>query len=130
MLDTSKLQQLVDDATSGQSALPRLVVCVTDQDGVVFESAHGPRLYGDADSDSATCDSVFWLASQTKLITAIAGVQMIEKGKFTLDSLADDFVPELKDLPILSGFDEEGNEILHKRKRPITMRDLFCHTAG
>lgn len=139
-VDVEALHRLVRDATTskdGEQALPRMAALVGTRETVIFEEAVGPRIYDESlegkqqePQDPITLDSIFWLASQTKLITSLAAALLIEKGVLTLDSHAEEFVPELKDLHILTGFDDDGKEIMEKPKTKITMRMLFTHTAG
>ncbi|KAK0613628.1 beta-lactamase [Immersiella caudata] len=75
-------------------------------------------------------DTVFTLMSMTKLLTAIAALQLVERGLIALD---DDVAPHLPDLaakPILTGFTPSGDPILVPRKRLITLRHLLTHSSG
>ncbi|PYH57494.1 uncharacterized protein BO96DRAFT_335207, partial [Aspergillus niger CBS 101883] len=68
---------------------------------------------------------VFWIASCTKLITAICCMQLVERGHISLDDaeVVERLCPELKDVRVL-----RGGELLEK-KRGITLRMLLTHTA-
>jgi len=133
-IDVQALTELVNEATSsGPNPLPRITASVGNREGVLFEAASGVRIYPGSSDDSnnkVDMDSIFWLASQTKLVTGLAAAQCIERGLFALESLAEDFVPELKDLKILAGFDEEGNEIMIDRQKKVTVRHLLTHCGG
>ncbi|KAF5556147.1 beta-lactamase transpeptidase [Fusarium mexicanum] len=76
-------------------------------------------------------DTVFWMASCTKLMTSIAAMQLVEQGRIGLDS-ADglhSFLPELSQLMVLE--EEEGGSLrLVKQEASITLRMLLTHTAG
>jgi hypothetical protein len=76
-----------------------------------------------ADTKPLTLDTTFWMASATKLMTAIAALQCVERGQFTLDEDITRLIPEFKDVEILKGF-EEGTEkpILVKSTKKITLR--------
>lgn len=96
--------------------------------GVVYEGAAGA-----ADMLSGapiTPDSVFWLLSMTKAITAVACMQLVEKGKLRLDQPAGDILPALKTPHILEGFDAAGQPRLRPARNPITLRHLLTHTSG
>lgn len=56
-------------------------------------------------------------------MTSIAALQCVERGQFTLDEDVTRLLSELKDIDILTGF-EEGTEkpILVKAKKTITLR--------
>jgi CubicO group peptidase (beta-lactamase class C family) len=113
-----------------------VVVLVADREGVLFEAAEGVRNVPESGTDASSnrdpvsTGSLFWLASQTKLVTSIAATQLIERGVWTLESDASQFVPELKSLRILTGISETGEEQFEDRKGTITIRNLCTHTAG
>jgi CubicO group peptidase (beta-lactamase class C family) len=77
-----------------------------------------------------TADTVVWIASMTKAITATAAMQLVERGKLALDAPAAAIVPELAAAKVLDGFDAAGQPRLRAPKRPITLRHLLTHTAG
>lgn len=74
-----------------------------------------------------TTDSVFWIASCTKMITGIACMQLAEQGKLDLDSASQvyEICPEIKAKKVLK---DDGT--LEDRKGDITTRMLLSHTAG
>lgn len=136
-MDTQRLKQLVIDATTtGPNPLPRIVVSVASRDeGIIFEHASGVKRLAATDEElqggnHVSMDSMFWFASMTKLVTSLAAALLIEKGTWTLDSLAEDFVPELKTIQVLEGYSESGEPKLREPKRRITIRHLVTHTAG
>jgi len=67
-----------------------------------------------------------WIASITKLFTAVSCLIAVEKGLMTLDTNALDVIPEFTDLQYLTGFEEVGVgnrvPILEKVSGPITLR--------
>lgn len=67
-------------------------------------------------------DSTFTLASCTKLMTSIAALQCVEQELIALDDNLSNIVTELKDLKILTGFDENGAAILQPPQTSITLR--------
>lgn len=72
-----------------------------------------------------------WLASFSKLATAVAVLQCVERGLFSLDSTADIecFLPEWTNLEVLS-FSADDKPILISAKEKITLRHLVTHTSG
>jgi CubicO group peptidase (beta-lactamase class C family) len=76
-------------------------------------------------------DTVFWIASCTKLITGIACMQLVEQGKLSLDDAdqAETLCPQLKAAKVLKGFDENDKPILVPKKTGITLRMLLTHTG-
>lgn len=79
-----------------------------------------------------TLDSIFWIASCTKMIAGIAAMQLVEQGKLILDDadFAEKLAPELKRAKILKGFGDDDKPILVEKKNRITLRMLLSHTAG
>lgn len=108
--------------------VPGVVVAVTDRDGTVYEGAFGERGLGKG--VPMTTDSVFYLASMTKPITATCAMQLVEQGKLELDAPISRYVPDAKKLRVLEGWDDKGQPRLRPPKREITLRDLNTHTSG
>jgi len=75
-------------------------------------------------------DSVFWIASMTKAITAAAAMQLVEQGKLLLDAPIGKVLPDLAAPQVLEGFGANGEPKLRPAKTPITLRQLMTHTAG
>ncbi len=120
------------DAAFGQAveskAMPGIVAVAATDKGVVYEGAFGKRQLGkDA---PMTLDTVVWIASMTKAITATAAMQLVERGKLHLERPASESVPALASAKVLEGFDAAGKPRLRPAKRPITLRHLLTHTAG
>jgi CubicO group peptidase (beta-lactamase class C family) len=94
----------------------------------LYEGSYGKR---DLGKDAAmTPDTVFWLLSMTKAITATACMQLVEQGKLELDQPMSQVLPELGSPKVLEGFDASGQPRLRPAKRPITLRHLLTHTSG
>ncbi|HUO64527.1 MAG TPA: serine hydrolase domain-containing protein [Terriglobales bacterium] len=109
-------------------AMPGIVAAAATDKGVVYEGAFGKRELGkDA---PMTLDTVVWIASMTKAITAAAAMQLVERGKLDLERPASETVPALASAKVLEGFDAAGKPRLRPAKRPITLRHLLTHTAG
>lgn len=109
-------------------AMPGIVATAATDTGVVYEGAFGKRELG---KDAAmTLDTVVWVASMTKALTATAAMQLVERGKLGLERPASEVVPELARAQVLDGFDAAGPPRLRAPKRPITLRHLLTHTAG
>lgn len=84
----------------------------------------------DADND-IRLDTVFTIASMTKLLTVVAVLQLVERGQITLDEDILSHVPVLAKQKILTGFDaRDGSPLFEDRDRAITLRHLLTHTAG
>ena len=89
-----------------QGNVPGVVAIAADDKGVLYEGAFGQR---DLDDGAAmTPDTVFWIASMTKAVTADAAMQLVEQGKLSLDAPIADVLPELAPPQVLDGFDAAG----------------------
>ncbi len=117
------LRQAID-----AGAVPGVVAVAATDEGVVYHGAFGVR---ELERDAAiTPDTVGYIASMTKALTAAAAMQLVERGKLTLDGPAADITPELSRTRVLEGFDQAGKPRLRAPKRPITLRHLLTHTSG
>ena len=92
--------------------------------------AAGFGISGPGRSQTMTTDTVLWIASMTKAVTAVAAMQLVERGLLKLDEPAFTLLPELKNIQVLQGFDETGAPRLRRPKSYITLRNLMTHTAG
>jgi len=109
-------------------AVPGIVAIGATDKGIVYEGAFGRRAIDGG--PEMTPDTVFWIASMTKAVTATACMQLVEQGKLELEQTMGELLPELKEPKVLEGFDAAGQPILRPAKRPITLRHLLTHTAG
>lgn len=71
-----------------------------------------------------------WIASCTKLMTAIAVLQLVEKGILDLDADVTTWLPEWKNADVLKGFTEDDEPIYEKAKETITIRKMMSHQSG
>ncbi len=107
------LQKFVDDAQIAGAvtliATPGNVVQITTTGLADIEAKRPMRE-----------DTIFRIASMTKLITATALMQLVEQRKIALDDPVEKYLPSFRDQKI------------HKQpiSRPITVRDVMTHTAG
>ncbi len=70
-------------------------------------------------------NAIFWIASMTKPITAVALMMLVDEGKVRLDDPVEKYLPEFKGQMMKVGKDK-----LAAPKRAITVRDLLTHTSG
>lgn len=108
--------------------VPGVIAAVTNRRETVYEGGFGERILGGG--SAMTPDTVVWIASMTKAITAAAAMQLVEQGKLELDRPASDILPYLGEVEVLDGFDDTGQPITRPRRRAITLRHLLTHTAG
>ncbi|NMK46310.1 serine hydrolase domain-containing protein [Achromobacter sp. Bel] len=116
------LQRAVDDGTvAGVAAMG------ATERGLVYEGARGrARAHS---GEPIGPDTIFWLLSMTKAITATACMQLVEQG-MRLDQPASEILPQLKAPRILEGFDASGKPKLRPARNAITVRHLLTHTSG
>ena len=108
--------------------VPGVVAVAATRDGVLYEGAFGKRDL--VKGTDMTLDSVFWIASMTKALTATAAMQLVEQGKLKLDDPIGNLLPDLATPQVLEGFNEKGEPKLRPAKGQITLRRLLTHTAG
>lgn len=95
--------------------IPGLAALTFNKDGVLW--SHG---YGSAnikDDRSVSVDTLFQLASISKLVTSTAVMQLVEGGKVDLDADIDEYLPFSVRNPYYAD-------------TPITVRMLLTHTAS
>ncbi|HSH94078.1 MAG TPA: serine hydrolase domain-containing protein [Roseimicrobium sp.] len=105
-----------------------VVFLVSTKDGPVTCQALG---YADRAADRAMMpDSLFWIASQSKPITATAVMMLVDEGKIDLDAPVEKYLPEFKGQKMEAGKDASGAVILKSPSHPITVREVLSHTSG
>ena len=127
MKSRTQIDQLLRDAADARR-VPGVVAMAADQNGVIYEGAFGKRSL--PDGAPMTLDTVFWIASMTKAITAVAAMQLVEQGKLALDRPAGEVIAQLGKTQVIDRFDAAGNPVLRAPKRPVTLRNLLTHTSG
>ena len=108
--------------------VPGVVALATSADETIYEGGFGERVQGGGAAMSP--DTVVWIASMTKALTGTAAMQLVEQGRLELDRPAQDVVPALAEVEVLTGFDDAGQPLTRPPARPITLRHLLTHTAG
>jgi methyl acetate hydrolase len=108
--------------------VPGVVGALTDPNETTYLAAFGERGLGQG--VPMTADTVFYLASMTKPITATAAMQLVEQGKLELDAPISRVAPDAAKLQVLDGWDANGEPILRAPIREVTLRDLMTHTSG
>ena len=108
--------------------IPGVVAIAASGNEVIYQGAFGKRNL--SKDDAMTADSVFWIASMTKAITAAAAMQLVEQGRLSLEGPIGKLLPDLASPQVLEGFDADGEPKLRPARNPITLRHLITHTAG
>jgi CubicO group peptidase (beta-lactamase class C family) len=74
-------------------------------------------------------DALFWIASQSKPMTATAFLMLVDEGKVSLDDPISKFLPEFNDLWL--AVERDSDHILLKRpKSKVMVRQILSHTSG
>ena len=123
----AKMDALLD-AASAAGDVPGVVAMATNRHEDIYQGGFGRRVKG---GDAAmSVDTVMWIASMTKAITAAGAMRLVEQGKLDLDAPAASVVPDIGAAQVLEGFDAVGQPCTRPPKRPVTLRHLLTHRAG
>ena len=116
------LQPFVD-----RHALAGAVTLVADRDRVLSLDTVG---FADvAAGKPMRPDALFWIASQSKPITATALMMLVDDGKVNVNDPVEKYLPEFKGQWLVAEQDKE-HLLLRKPSHPITVREVLSHTSG
>ncbi|KAF7325943.1 hypothetical protein MKEN_00445200 [Mycena kentingensis (nom. inval.)] len=122
---TQRLDEIISAAVAS-NALPALSVAISGVDGPLYsyQKSSKSRLIDE--------HTVFWWCSQSKLVTSIAALQMVEQGKIAFETPVADILPELANPVIVTKRDPVTRKILATipAKSAITFGQLLNHTSG
>jgi len=133
-MSTARLRRIGDalSADAQQGNLPGAVALVARRGKVAYYEAFGVQ-----DPDKRTPmrrDSIFRIASMTKLVTAVAALMLMEEAKFSLADPVSRHLPELADLKVGVEVTDPATGLrslkIEPARRPISVQDLFRHTSG
>jgi CubicO group peptidase (beta-lactamase class C family) len=116
------LQPFVESNT-----LAGAVVLVADKHRVLSVEAVGWADIG-AKKPMRT-DSVFWIASQSKPITGVALMILVDEGKVNVDDPVEKYLPEFGGQQVNVSPDP-GKPELKAPRHPILVREVLSHTSG
>ena len=116
------LQPFVD-----KHELAGAVALVADKDKVLSVEAVG---FADiAGKKAMKTDALFWIASQSKAMTATAVMMLVDEGKIALDDPVEKYLPEFRGQMVVAEKDNE-HMLLRKPRHPITIREVLSHMSG
>jgi CubicO group peptidase (beta-lactamase class C family) len=127
MVDTNSIAAPLRRVTESGD-VPGVVAAAATKDGVIYQGAFGTRDL--ATGVPMTTDTVVWIASMTKAITAACAMRLVERNQLALDNDIAAILPALGDARVLEGFDADGTPRLRAPRRAITLRHLLTHTSG
>jgi len=110
-----------------QDGSPGLVFTAVDKFGNTLVEHAAGNLGIDSSGPMDKDSTVFWIASCTKLVTAIAVMQLVEQGKVPLDDaeFVKKIAPEIKDKKVYA-----DGVTPAEQEKAVTVRMLLSHTAG
>ena len=74
-------------------------------------------------------DAEFWIASQSKGMTATAVMMLVDEGKISLDDPVEKYLPEFRGQMVVAE-KEDDHVLLKKPVHPITIREVLSHVSG
>ncbi len=118
----SNVQPFVD-----RHELAGAVMLVADKDQVLAIEAVG---WADiAAQKPMQSDSMFWIASQSKSITAAALMMLADEGKVNVDEPVEKYLPEFGGQMVVSEKDAD-HVLLRRPQHSITVKNVLSHTSG
>ncbi len=118
----SILQPFVD-----KHELAGAVVLVADKSRVLAIDTVGSADI--AAGKAMTEDAVFWIASQSKPMTAAAVMMLVDEGKISLDDAVEKYLPEFRNQMVIAEKDD-AHMMLRKPVHPMTVREVLSHISG
>jgi CubicO group peptidase (beta-lactamase class C family) len=116
------LQRYVD-----QNLVSGAVALVMRDGQTIYERAVG---WSDKEAGRRMApDTIFRIASQTKAITSVAALQLVEEGRLGLNTPVGRFIPAFEKTSVAVPGDNGAATSIAATRR-ITVRDLLTHTAG
>ncbi len=118
----ARMQSYIDEGK-----LAGIVLLVAREGQVAHAGVYGKM---DLEADIAMRrDALFRIYSMTKPITGVALMTLYDEGRFQLDDPVSKYLPGFETVKVFTG--KDGDRVtVTDLKRPITVRDLMCHTAG
>lgn len=108
--------------------IPGAVAYINRGGKEVYHKAFGYRsLEGE---EKMLKDDIFRMASMTKALTAVAVLQLYERGLLFLDDELSQYIPEFRDPRILLEIHADSSFTSVPSEKEITIRQLLTHTSG
>lgn len=123
---SSRIDEVLQSAVAA-GVVPNVVATAADRNGVIYEGAAGPRAVGQ--DDAVTADSVFRIASMTKMVATTAALQLVERGNLDLDAPVEQYCRQFADVQVLDGFDGDTPRLRAPASK-ATVKNLVTHTSG
>lgn len=129
--DSSRMERIdhvIKDAIA-DGEIPGAVVLVSKDNNIDLLKAYG---FADmASGKPMETDTIFRIASMSKAVTTVAAMILYEQGYFSLNDPISKFLPEFRDMKVISEVDDGGKIVATtEAKNPIRIIDLLSHTSG
>jgi CubicO group peptidase (beta-lactamase class C family) len=118
----ARMQSFVD-----QGEIAGAVTLVAAKDRVLELAAVGQSDL--ASGRKMATNDMFWIASMTKPMTAVAAAILADEGRLSFSDPVEKYLPEFHGLWVVQEATAE-RRVLVPAVRPITVRDLLTHTSG
>ncbi|MFN2316349.1 MAG: serine hydrolase domain-containing protein [Gemmatimonadales bacterium] len=103
------------------------VVAVAKQGRLAFLDSYG--VMDLARGDAMPTDAIFRICSMSKPVTAVAAMQLVERGAIALDDPVSKYIPAFATMQVYAG-GSAAQPVLRAPARAVTVRDLLVHTSG
>ena len=129
--DSNRLKR-IDKMIQGcidREEVPGAVVILIKDGKIGYHKAFG---WSDIESKKPLKkDTLFRIASMSKLITTVAALQLFEKAEYNMYTELGSILPEFKEQTVLDSWDGEKQAFATQTaKKKILMNQLFTHTSG
>jgi CubicO group peptidase (beta-lactamase class C family) len=123
----ARVDQLLEGYV-GDGRIAGIVALVLRDGKPVYEKAVG---WADKEAGrKMTMDTEFRIASQSKALTSVAILQLMEEGKLTVNDKAGKWIPTFTNTTVGVVKENGGGFSIVPARRPILIKDLLTHTAG
>ena len=120
-MDFTKLDKFIDDMP--KRGIPMCDLAVSYKGEIVYRHSSG---YSDTALTKPTSkDDIYWIFSNTKVMTCIAAMRLVEEGKIALDDKLSKYIPEFEKMFVKN---QDGS--ISPAKNDITLLHLFTMSAG
>ena len=120
-MNFTKLDKFIDEMP--KRGIPMLDLAVSYKGETIYRHMSG---CSDAELTKPTSDKdVYWIFSNTKVLTCICALRLIEEGKLSLDDKLSKYIPAFEKM-----FVRNADGSIAPAKNDITILHLFTMTAG
>ena len=122
----ARLTRVMDEAVKAKQIAGTVTLIARGGRTIYFEAAGMRDIEANA---PMTKDTIFRIASQSKAITSVGAMILVEEGRLLLTDPVSKYIPAFANTTV-RGTVAGGSVNPIAARRPITIRDLLTHTAG